>query len=111
MERKGIEIEIDGAIYPCRMTMGAMVLFKEQTGREVTDIDAGSLSDMCRFLWCCVKSASRRDKVEFPLTFEDFADGVTPDIILSWTEAIQQNAGGSASGATDGDGEKKSRGA
>lgn len=34
-----IEIKINGEAYPCRPTMGAMLRFKEQTGKEITDLD------------------------------------------------------------------------
>ena len=47
---KRIEITINGEAYPCSPTMGAMLRFKEQTGREVTQTD-GCFSDLCIYLW------------------------------------------------------------
>ena len=49
-----IEIMINGKAYPCRQTMGAMLRFKRETGRDATQMDGGSINDICTFLWCCV---------------------------------------------------------
>ena len=62
---KRIEITINGTAYPCSPTMGAMLRFKEQTGREITQIDPSSLSDLCTYLWCCVKAGAKREGKEF----------------------------------------------
>ena len=48
---KKIEITINGKAYPCRQTMGAMLRFKQETGKEVTEL-GNSFSDLCVFLWC-----------------------------------------------------------
>ena len=55
---KKVEIKIGNEVFPCRQTMGAMLRFKQETGREVTEIDATSFTDICTFLWCCIVSAS-----------------------------------------------------
>ena len=54
-----------GKEYPCRQTMGAMLRFKRETGREVTDMTYG-VSDLCTYLYCCVgrEAASRPACVE-----------------------------------------------
>ena len=76
---RNVEVNINGTAYPCRITMGAMLLFKQQTGREATTISNDAISDLIIFIWCCIRSASRHDRVDFNLTLEDFADGITPD--------------------------------
>ena len=48
-----IEITVNGKAYPCRQTMGAMLRFKRESGKEVTEIK-GEVSDLCTYLWCCV---------------------------------------------------------
>lgn len=73
---KKIELEINDTRYPCRVTMGAMLLFKRETGREASDIEAGALSDLITFVWCCVKSSCRADGVDFQLSLDDFADSI-----------------------------------
>jgi len=87
-----VQITIDGKSYPCRMTMGAMLRFKQETGREVTEIKDGSVSDMGTYLWCCVASACKADKVEFDIPLLDFCDMITPDAMQSWVSEIQQGA-------------------
>ena len=88
---KVIEIKVNGEVYPCCPTMGAMPRFHEQTGREVTDIDPTSFSDLCTYLWCCIKSASNKEHKKFDLSLMDFADNVSPDDMTDWVEALQQS--------------------
>ena len=86
---KQIQISINGKAYPCRQTMGAMLRFKRETGREVTESSEGSLSDIVTLLWCCIVSACNADKVDV-------------DTAVAWAATIQ--------GESDEDSdEKKSR--
>ena len=88
-----VEITINGVAYPCRQTMGAMLRFKEETGKEVTEIDPGSFTDVCTYLWCCIKSASKADGLNFDLSLMDFADGVMPEDAKAWAEANKEQSG------------------
>ena len=40
-----VEVTINGKAYPCRPTMGAMLRFKKETGKEVTEITNSGLAD------------------------------------------------------------------
>lgn len=88
---KKIEIIIDGKAYPCRQTMGAMLRFKKEAGKEVTEI-SNSLSDMCAYLYCCTASACKKDGVEFGLSLMDFADSIAPDDLTQWAETVSDTA-------------------
>lgn len=101
---KRIEIEVNGMAYPCSPTMGAMLRFKQETGREITEINPSSLSDLCTYLWCCVVSASKREGKEFDMPLMDFADSINPDDMVKWNQAITADSGNAK--AND-DGEKK----
>lgn len=35
---RNIEIVVNGKAYPCRQTMGALLRFKRETGKEVTEV-------------------------------------------------------------------------
>lgn len=83
--------------------MGAMLRFKKETGKEVTEITNGSLSDLCAYLYCCVASASAADGVEFKMSLMDFADALNPEDMAAWTAQMQQGNAVNADGA-----EKKS---
>lgn len=89
---KRIEITINGEAYPCSPTMGAMLRFKQETGREITEIDGSSFTDLCTYLWCCVISASKREGKEFNMSLLDFADGIAPEDMAAWNEAISADA-------------------
>lgn len=96
---KKVEIKIGNEVFPCRQTMGAMLRFKQETGREVTEIDATSFTDICTFLWCCIVSASKADGKKFKLSLMDFADSVSPEDMNEW--AFQSHLYGIESGGHD----------
>lgn len=104
-----VEITINGVAYPCRQTMGAMLRFKQETGKEVTEIDPGSFSDLCTYLWCCVKSASKADGKDFDLSLMDFADSVTPEDATEWAETNKEQSGGSTTESSETPRKKKKR--
>ena len=95
---KHIEITINGTAYPCSPTMGAMLRFKQETGREITEIDPTSFTDLCTYLWCCVESAAKREGKTFDLSLMEFADNLTPEDMTAWNTAITADA------ETNGDG-------
>ena len=71
--------------------MGAMLRFKRETGKEVTEMNAESFSELCVYLYCCVASASAADKIEFDMTLMEFADSILPDDLAKWATALQAN--------------------
>ncbi len=83
-----IEITINGEAYPCCQTMGAMLRFKQETGREVTEINAENLTDLVTYIWCCTASACKKEGKQFDMSLMDFADAVTPDDMADWTEHV-----------------------
>ena len=82
------KIEINGKEYPCRVTMGAMLRFKRETGKDVSEIGEGDVSDLVTFLWCCIVSASKADGVEFGIELMDFADMLEPDTLTQFTNEM-----------------------
>jgi hypothetical protein len=85
---------IRGKQYPFRLTMGAMLLFKRETGREVTELQQSDLSDVVMLLWCCVRSSSRADGIDFDMSIEDFADCIEPGDIAAWQAGFEKMASG-----------------
>lgn len=88
-----VSVYINGKEYPCRPTMGAMLRFKKETGKEVTEMQNGSFSDVCAYLYCCVASACAADKVPFKMSLMDFADNLSPEAMNEWANAVQAEAG------------------
>lgn len=84
-----LTIEIEGKKYPCRQTMGAMLRFKQETGKDVSEIGNG-FSDLCAYLYCCVASACKHDGIAFEYSLMDFADSLTPQDLEQWTDAISE---------------------
>lgn len=83
-------ITIDGKEYPCRITMGAMVRFKNETGKDVSKMDTTDVVELVTFLWCCIASASKADGVEFGMSLMDFADRIAPDTITEFCNSMGQ---------------------
>lgn len=77
------EIIIDGKSYPCRITMGAYLRYKRETGKDFEEEKAGNVT-LATLMWCCAVSSSKHDNREFPLTLEEFADAVSPNDVASW---------------------------
>ena len=82
------EITINGKVYPCRVTMGAMLRFKRETGRDVSQMAADDVADMVTFLWCCIASACHADGVPFDIALMDFADMLGPDSIREFYDGM-----------------------
>ena len=85
---KRIEIIVNGTAYPCSPSMGAMLRFKQETGKEITEIDPTSFSELCTYLWCCVVSGAKREGKPFDLSLMDFADSLPPEDMIEWNKSI-----------------------
>ena len=84
-----VQITINGVDYPCRPTMGALLRFKKETGKEITEITENSVSDLITYLYCCVASASAVDKKDFDMNLIEFADALNSDDLDKWSKAMQ----------------------
>lgn len=100
---KKLEIVINGKAYPCSPSMGAMLRFKKETGKEINELDPTSFTELCTYLWCCTRSACNREKISFEFDLMDFADSISPEQMNGWAASIMTEAG-----PDEGDGEKKS---
>lgn len=84
------KIVINGKDYPCRITMGAMVRFKRESGKDVSELNVSDLADLVLFMWCCVVSACNADDVEFGIAFDKFADLLEPSSVNGFYEDFQE---------------------
>ena len=101
IKRRMNTIRIAGKDYPCRMTMGAMLRFKQQMGYEVTAVKGESFTDTLTLLWCCVASACAREKIPFDLSPMEMADAITLEDFGAWKDANFEAVQADASPATD----------
>lgn len=84
-----LEVTVNGEVFPCRPTMGAMLRFKKETGKEITEIKADSFTDLCTYLYCCVVSASAAAKKPFEMSLMEFADALTPEDMTQWAQSLK----------------------
>lgn len=83
------KITIGGVDYPCRVTMGAMLRFKRETGKDVSAMNGNDVAELVTFMWCCVKSASSADGVDMPLGLEAFADALEPGDMEAFNATVE----------------------
>ena len=77
-------ITINGRDYPVRMVMGALLLFRHETGKDASQLDTESLEEMLRLMWCCAKCASQAEGTAFDMDFETFCNSITPQDVAAW---------------------------
>ncbi len=85
-----IKITIENKEYPMRATMGAMDIFRKETGKDPSEMRQDSPVDIAVFIYGCVKSACRKDKVTFPYSLEEFEDSVDIDTIIGWSDELSK---------------------
>ena len=90
---KAFEIIINGEAYPCSMTMGAFIDFKEVTGTDLSKADMTSISDNATFMWCVVRSSCRKNKRGFNYTLNDFCDNVDMETLATFQLLLAENMG------------------
>ena len=82
-----------GRELPCRVTMGAMVRFKRESGRDVSSIQDGDIADLILLLWCCIKSACNADGESFDVSFDVFADSLDLDVLQDFIKGLAAQNG------------------
>jgi len=96
------QIEIDGKTYPCRVTMGALLRFKNETGKDVSELSETDVADLLTLLWCCTASACAADHVSFGMGLMDFADALEPGKYTEfYTSMGEESPQGSAEKKTE----------
>lgn len=80
----------DGKEYPCRMTMGALVLFERETGKDVSEMGQ-SMTEQAILLWCCVRSACAADGKKFDYSLQEFADNLDTNELAEFNVAMNSS--------------------
>jgi len=91
---KAFDITINGEVYPCGMTMGAFLDFKEQTGYDLSKADLTSISDNITLMWCVIKSSCRKAGKPFTMTLTEFSDGIDFDTLADFQVALEKSMEG-----------------
>ncbi len=85
---KDFEIKIKNTKYPCRITLRAMLKFKQLTGRDWGQIEGNGITDMITFLWCCVWAACATDGVEFNYDLDQFSGFLDGSVFSDWMKYL-----------------------
>lgn len=72
-------IKIKKKDYPIRPTMWALLTFKRDKGKQVSDLKDSDLEDLLYYTWLCVKGACLQDEISFEMSFEDYIQDVEGD--------------------------------
>lgn len=89
MNGNRITIEIEGADYPCAVSMGAFQDYYDATGKEAQD--GMSIRESGVWLWACVKSACEKEKKPFGYEVKEFLNATTPDVLALWSKAMVES--------------------
>lgn len=79
---------IGGKEYPFRMTMGALMRFKREVGKDVSRMDANDLTENLILIWCCIVSACVVDNVPFELSAQELADRLEPQDVATMVQEL-----------------------
>ena len=79
-----MKIRIKDIEYPIRVTLGAQLMFKQDTGRELSEMEG--VEDFARYIYLCAKSASIADGIAFALSFDEFVNHFDQSLIDQWAE-------------------------
>ncbi len=72
-------VTVGGRELPCRLTMGAMVRYKRETGQDVSELNGQDLAAIGALIWCCVKSTCAADGIEMEMGMDEFLDHIDAD--------------------------------
>lgn len=81
-------VTIGGVNYPCRLTMGAYVRFRQMFEKETHEADYKNSAELCGFIYCVIASACNADKIEFPHDFQSFVDSITREEFDEMVETV-----------------------
>lgn len=96
------QIRINGIEYPCRLTVGVLKRYKEQSGKDLTDTN--DLFSICGLLFLAVTEACRKSGRSFPY---GNAEEMMDDIELADIEGVVSGLFGTP---TEENSEKKTAG-
>lgn len=82
-----------GETYPFEFTMGAMLIFRKETGREATEADFSSFSDLLTIMWAGTVAAAEVEGNPCKYTLQEFANRLNPDALTRWQKESMEAAG------------------
>ena len=83
-----MKLKIKDKEYPCRVTLGAMMRFKRQTGKDIGEVTQNDATSVTIFLYCCVVAACHADGVPFDMELDMFADSIEPGALADFHEMV-----------------------
>lgn len=89
------KIIIRGVEYPCYVTMGALLRFKRETGKDFSQIAQDDIEAVLTFFWCCAVSACAKEGTEFPFGLLAFADELDPSAMETFVTGLAEDSGDS----------------
>lgn len=85
-----LKIKINGKEYPARLVMGALLLFKRESGKDVNELNNDNMEDGMLLIWCCAKCSCQAEGVAFDYDFETFCNSVTPQDVTDWNNSMAE---------------------
>jgi hypothetical protein len=90
-------IKVKGKEYPIRPTMWALLQFRRDKQKAVSELKDEDLEDLLYWTYLCVKNTCRQDGVAFDISFEDYCEYVEGSpmevLVLSKAEDVKKKMG------------------
>lgn len=96
------QVKINGADYPCRVTIGTLKRLKDETGKEFADL--GDIFTLMHLLFIAIRESCKKEEIGFPYAN---AEEMMDDIEYTDVLAISEGLFDAPSPNPEGDGKKK----
>lgn len=83
-----LRIKIKDEEYPSRLVMGALLMYKRETGEDVSQMKSDDMEKVLLLMWCCLKCSCQAEGISFEYDFETFCNLITPDDVSAWNSSI-----------------------
>lgn len=87
---KKFTVKINGQEYPCYFTLGAGLIFQQETGRDVSEIKDNDVVDSGVLIYAQCKAAALREGLDFPFTLMDFLVQITDEDLAAIKRALDK---------------------
>ncbi|MDE6860947.1 MAG: hypothetical protein K2J65_11110 [Duncaniella sp.] len=88
---KDFKIKVKRRELPYRITLRAMLKFKQLTGRDWGALEGNGITDLITFLWCCVWATCAVDGVEFTDDIEEFTGHLDGSVFSRWMKYLSDS--------------------
>lgn len=81
------KIKLLGKEYPYTASMGALIRYKEVSGKDVSEDTDADASSVILMMWCGVKAACSALDITFDMDLQQFTDALEPEEFIAFLKS------------------------